>query len=126
MNIEDSYAPDPSQLSPESTSSPMDVDNRSPSYSPVLGRAAMAATSDRDDDYEPPDATPPVAALSPVGSPPFSPAPPEPVTEDIVPDNSAVSFPQATNENETEEHLPQPNGSVPLLTEVKSTLFRIT
>lgn len=83
-NIE-SPTPGVSQSEPESVSSPMEVDSRSPSYSPVLERNIITA-SERDDDYEPPEATPPIAMLSTTGSPPFSPAPHEGVTEDVAND----------------------------------------
>jgi len=116
MDIEDSYAPDPNKLAPESTPGQFEDDTRSPSYSPVLERPALLIERESDD-YEPPDAG------SPVHSPPFSPAPPNPVTDEA--DNiSAVVETQSTDDNEIgEESLPQTNGSVPPLIEVKSAFI---
>ena len=92
--MEESYAPDPNQLAPESASSPMEVDEKSPSYSPDLDRTT--APSDNADDYEPPEATPPVGTISSAvvsDSPPFSPAPPE-TMEGVVLENSAQVDPE--------------------------------
>lgn len=120
-NVE-SPAPDHSQSGPESVSSPMEVDSRSPSYSPVLERT-IAAVSERDDDYEPPDATPPTAFISATGSPPFSPAPPETVTGDVL-ENSPAALGQATNADVAEETLTEANGQVvPVQREVKLVPF---
>jgi hypothetical protein len=94
----------------ESVSTPMEVDSRSPSYSPVLDRTLIVA-SEREDDYEPPDATPPVDAPSVAGSPPFSPAPPKAIIGDILQYNTMASEP-AANEDVTEAAPKKVNGEV--------------
>ena len=121
-NMEDSPALDTSLSVPESVSTPMEVDSRSPSYSPVLGRNITTA-SERDDDYEPPEATPPVLVSYPTGSPPFSPAPPNPFSGDIA--NSTAALGQAANEDGTEEILVKSKPGV-LLNEVKITLYLVS
>jgi hypothetical protein len=110
-HTEESPAPGPSQSVSESISSPMEVDSRSPSYSPVLERT-LATASEREDDYEPPDVPLATAVLSATGSPPFSPAPPEAITEDI--ENNTIALDSATNEDVTEEALIEANGGVVL------------
>lgn len=110
---EDSPTADPSYSASESVSSPMEVDSRSPSYSPDLGRA-IAAGSEREDDYEPPEATPPIEKPSTPGSPPFSPAPPKSVAENIIADNT-TAIGQAANEDGTGETIRKPSGHASLL-----------
>jgi hypothetical protein len=124
MDIDDLYAPDPNQLAPESPSIPKEDVNRSPSYSPVLERRMSNVSDPRSDaDYEPPAAAPPVDP-SLIQSPSFSPAPADPVPEDA---NDLVIFPSdsgplATDDVETvDSSLPQTNGSVPMLIEVKAS-----
>jgi hypothetical protein len=121
-NMEDSPALDTGLSVPESVSSPMEVDSRSPSYSPVLGRNITTA-SERDDDYEPPEATPPVLISYPTGSPPFSPAPPDPFSGDIA--NSTAALGQESNEDGTEEILVKSKPRV-LLNEVKFMLYLVS
>lgn len=123
MDIDDSYAPDPNQLAPESPIQKEYV-NRSPSYAPALERGTSNASDPQSDaDYEPPDADP-LVDPTPTQSPPFSPAPAEPITEEsndlvIFP---SISGPSATDDVETvDSSLPQTNGSVPILTEDVST-----
>lgn len=128
MDIEDSYAPDPNQLAPESITSTRNDVARSPSYSPAMERA-VPHISDRlsEVDYEPPEATPPVNRAS-SQSPPFSPAPADPITEDvedlvIFPSNSG---PSAADESEAvESSLPQVNGSIPQSIEVTRSLLDV-
>ncbi|PBP22610.1 hypothetical protein BUE80_DR006443 [Diplocarpon rosae] len=72
LDTDDSYAPDPSQLAPESLD-PVVEENRSPEYSPKLDRTVPDVG--QSDEYEPPEATPP--ADEPPYSPLFSPAPPD-------------------------------------------------
>jgi hypothetical protein len=120
-SIEESPAPGPTRSVSESVSSPMKVDSRSPSYSPVLDRTLTTAL-ERDDDYEPPDATPSVTAPSVPGSPPFSPAPPDTITGDAL-ENNLIALEPAANDNVTEAALTMANGQVvSLLNEVD--LFR--
>jgi hypothetical protein len=121
MDIEDSYAPDPDQLAPISTPGAKEDAERSPSYSPVLERNVPNISDRRSEgDYEPPEAGP-SAERTPTQSPPFSPAPAEPMTEDI---DDLVIFPSnpgqpAADANESVElSLPQMNGSVSMLIEV--------
>ncbi|CAL3970927.1 unnamed protein product [Diplocarpon coronariae] len=71
MDTDDFYAPDSSQLAPESLHQVVE-ENRSPEYSPKLDRTIPDVG--QSDEYEPPEATPPVN--EPPYSPPFSPAPP--------------------------------------------------
>jgi hypothetical protein len=78
IDMDDSYAPDPTQLAPVMPSDRAEEDNRSAEYSPGLHRNVPDVPDRESDDYEPPDAT----ALSDVlESPPFSPAPPESIHE---------------------------------------------
>lgn len=122
MDIEDSYAPDPDQLAPETTPSSTKDADRSPSYSPVIERN-IPIVSDRQSeaDYEPPEAAP-SADRSPTQSPPFSPAPAEPIVEEVA---DLIIFPNnhgllAADANDSvEPPLPRMNGSVPALVEVK-------
>jgi hypothetical protein len=111
MDMEDSYAPDPNYLAPESTSGVPEEKEGSPDYSPVLHRTAPSnipeakegspayspalhrtapEIQDRDDEYEPPEATEFVEA-SVSDSPPFSPAPPDLVPESTVDEPMEIS-----------------------------------
>ncbi|KAG9229273.1 hypothetical protein BJ875DRAFT_203259 [Amylocarpus encephaloides] len=83
MEIETSFAPDPTQLEPVTFSKAVDEEVGSPDYSPVLERANLEVNGEDgdSDNYEPPEGIPPVNAPSPIDSPPFSPAPPEEVVE---------------------------------------------
>ena len=99
LNFEDSYAPDPAQLAPISSSNsvvegspaipassiPLDGREITPHQLPAIQQDATLAMDidqdDENDDYEPPEATPRVNVPSPVDSPPFSPAPPESVAD---------------------------------------------
>ncbi|KAF8858811.1 hypothetical protein BDZ45DRAFT_673742 [Acephala macrosclerotiorum] len=76
MDMENSYAPDPNHLAPESSSSVVLENEGSPDYSPVLNRTLPEVPERESDDYEPPEATAPIEAPVP-DSPPFSPAPPQ-------------------------------------------------
>jgi hypothetical protein len=123
IDIGDSFAPDPAQLAPESSPSEAamvedntvvqdggDKSDQLPIVQPsVIGKDN--GQDDGDDDYEPPEATPPVDVD--MHSPPFSPAPPE----------SLDGFQQFSKGNRgigdaVEEHHVgqlQVNGSVPAL-----------
>jgi len=72
---------DPTQLVPDTASSPIDQIDRSPEYSPTLDRAMADVPDDVSDHYEPPEAAPPAEGMPITDSPPFSPAPPPPVSE---------------------------------------------
>jgi hypothetical protein len=121
--VEESTAVDSSQSALESISNPMEIASRSPSYSPVLERT-IAAVSEREDDYEPPDATLPTTALSTSGSPPFSPAPPESISRDDLRHDTIALTPTA-NENMAEVALIKRNGpAIPPTNEVQ--LFLLT
>ena len=136
MDTEDFYAPDPNQLAPVLNESRLES-NRSPSYSP--GVDDNIGTPDDDDEsvgeYEPPE------AASPVGnSPSFSPEPPtlleSPRDQEILPE---IEVSPAIDEGEVSEaesamdlggssvpdtdldnSLPQQNGSVPPMIQVKN------
>ncbi|KAH7311928.1 hypothetical protein BKA65DRAFT_517832 [Rhexocercosporidium sp. MPI-PUGE-AT-0058] len=120
MDIEDFYAPDPSQLTPQ-TPGHVREQIRSPEYSPTLDRTVPDAPQHESDDYEPPEATPPIDAQFAPDSPPFSPAPPEIVSEVADDENLNVDMPEfepapAANDVEqvhSEENLPSTNGSFP-------------
>jgi RNA recognition motif-containing protein len=132
MDMEDSYGPDPAQLAPESGSNSV-VDDTSAipgtqaqvddgeAPASQLPNGQQNSTMDMDivqddenDDYEPPEATPPVDITSQVESSPFSPAPPESVT-----DFEQFSFGRGDLEDTAESNAEelQVNGHVP--TEVK-------
>jgi hypothetical protein len=119
MNIEVSYAPDPTQLAPELPPDPVEEENRSPEYSPTLHRTAPDVPDRESDDYEPPDATAPSDVLE---SPPFSPAPPESIHELADDSMQDVNPIQAIDEDgqNTEETQPLHHGSSQQLLEVKS------
>jgi hypothetical protein len=125
MDIEVSYAPDPDQLAPESPSSVASPPAGSPEYSPVLDRSVLDTADRESDDYEPPEATPPVDAPSPIESPPFSPAPPATISDhvdDVILDvNSMQNSSRSANEN-TEETIPLANGTSPRIHEVHDHL----
>jgi hypothetical protein len=138
IDMEDSYASDPAQLAPQSPTSNQDVavvqhdpailadpapvrddgDHGQPSLSQLLNAQHNAAI-DNEDEYEPPEATPPID--SPVGSLPFSPAPPEsvPDLEEFTYDTPALGHPAQEKHSIGESDSgKQVNGSVPHLTEV--------
>ncbi|KUJ09359.1 uncharacterized protein LY89DRAFT_285810 [Mollisia scopiformis] len=118
MDMEDSYAPDPNHLAPESVPGVVLEDEGNSEYSPVLDRTVpeiqtLNEIEDQDeiqDDYEPPEAIAPVEDSIPY-SPPFSPAPPEqnpePVMDepmDIQPPNPASpAFVPETNMDEVND-----------------------
>ncbi|KAH9218313.1 hypothetical protein DL95DRAFT_385720 [Leptodontidium sp. 2 PMI_412] len=118
MDIEDFYAPDPGQLAPQ-TPEHVHEQTGSPEYSPALDRTIPDATQHESDDYEPPEATPPVDQQFAPDSPPFSPAPPEIVSEVADDENLDIDMPEfepapAANDVEQgqiEEKLPSTNGS---------------
>lgn len=108
--MEISYTAEPVEIE-EPISEAMEEVPNSPEYSPELHRdiPEVLDIPDREsDDYEPPEATPPIAKAlndevvdapptvrspSPIDSPPFSPAPPaeilEPVEDMVLDDNPA-------------------------------------
>ncbi|TVY33828.1 hypothetical protein LSUB1_G007417 [Lachnellula subtilissima] len=124
VDMETSFAPDPTKLAPESSSSAEDVD--SPMYSPVLGRAIPHVPEAESDNYEPPEATPAVDEPSPVESPPFSPAPPDVISESSLVDDS-IQVVDDGAQGGVKEILPEQNGSVsrPIKVQEKSYLNRI-
>ena len=105
MDIEDSYAPEPAELVPEMSPKAFAKDDsavtgphiearETPNFPIAEDDSAISETEVlvphvqppsaiemEDDDYEPPEATPPIDAPSPMGSPPFSPARPESISE---------------------------------------------
>lgn len=134
IDIEDSYTSDPAQLVPESGSSPNSVVEGTLAIPESQPRADVAEAQkvqpnsrtdmeigqdDENDDYEPPEATPPADMPSPIESPPFSPAPPESVTD----------FEQFSSARHGLEHIVednedlQVNGSVSQLIEVKHSYW---
>lgn len=131
MDIEDFYAPDPGQLAPQT---PIHVHDQtgSPAYSPTLDRTIPDATQQESDDYEPPEATPPADEQFAPDSPPFSPAPPEIVSEVVDNENPDVDMPEfepatAANDVEqchSEENLPSTNGRLSQVVEVHNTFTR--
>ncbi|TAQ89189.1 hypothetical protein B7494_g2480 [Chlorociboria aeruginascens] len=93
VDMEDSFAPEPSQLILDLTSNPSDEDNHSPIYSPTLSQRQPDIPENESDTYEPPDATPSVEMPLAVDSPPFSPAPPDSdmeFTADFNPEDQSV------------------------------------
>lgn len=82
MDMETSYAPDPEELAPESPASVAESAPQSPEYSPQLERSMADAPDRESDDYEPPEATPPIDARS-RESTPFSPAPPATISDHV-------------------------------------------
>jgi len=121
LDMEDLYAPGPNQLAPASSLSSAGEGKRSPVYSPLLERTMSDVPDGDSDNYEPPEATPPADIPSPIESPPFSPAPPDTVTELTGADITSNDSIQAIGENGQNgigESLPLQNGSVPRLTEV--------
>ena len=128
IDIEDSYAPDPAQLAPQSPTSNQDfavvqhdsailVDLVPGSHGqPPLGQLPNAqhdSAIDNEDEYEPPEATPPIDSL--VGSSSLSPAPPEsvPDLEEFTYDTPALGH--LAQESDSGK---QGNGSAPHLIEV--------
>ncbi|KAI9046950.1 hypothetical protein LZ554_009025 [Drepanopeziza brunnea f. sp. 'monogermtubi'] len=95
MDIDDFYAPDPSQLASESVSEHMDKGTHSPEYSPELDRTIIKAPDRELDEYEPPEATPPDADMEEPYSPPFSPAPPQ-ITDSVSAETSAPTIPHVS------------------------------
>jgi hypothetical protein len=116
----ETFAPDPTQLTPDSASNSGEEEVDSPVYSPVLDRT-IAETDAESDNYEPPEATPPVDGPFPVESPPFSPAPPESVSQPAIVDDS-IQVVDESAQSDTEDR----NGSIPQLIQVHyiSHLFR--
>ncbi|RDL41503.1 uncharacterized protein BP5553_01482 [Venustampulla echinocandica] len=114
LEMEDSFAPDPNQLAPESSPSLADEGSQSPVYSPVLERSVpdVLEADGESDNYEPPEATPPVDAPSPVDSPPFSPAPPDMVIEPTSVEESMQLIDDTSREPASDMPLHQ-NGSAP-------------
>ncbi|CZS99611.1 uncharacterized protein RAG0_07941 [Rhynchosporium agropyri] len=92
-DMEDFYAPDPNQLAPQ-TPSQVPEQAGSPEYSPTLDRTMPDLPQTESDDYEPPEATPPLDDHSVSDSPPFSPAPPETVSEVVDDMNLDVYMPE--------------------------------
>ena len=129
MDIEDFYAPDPSQLEPQ-TPNHVPEQIGSPEYSPILHRTIPDAPGESDD-YEPPEATPPIEETSAPDSPPFSPAPPKLTSEVDNDENLDIDMPEfepapAANDVEqghSEENLPPTNGSFPPAVEVQIYLL---
>jgi hypothetical protein len=142
IDTEDFYAPDPNQLAPDSNVIQAEH-NRSSSYSPRLGNKTPAPEdSESVGDYEPPE------AASPIKSPSFSPEPPQSVernSEESAVDNTSLVLTEAEDDSvavdegevsdttsamdietssvqdiDLDNSLPQPNGSVPLSTQVKN------
>ncbi|EKD14354.1 hypothetical protein MBM_07584 [Drepanopeziza brunnea f. sp. 'multigermtubi' MB_m1] len=95
MDIDDFYAPDPSQLPSESVSEHMDKGTHSPEYSPELDRTIVKAPDREPDDYEPPEAAPPDTDMEEPYSPPFSPAPPQ-ITDSVPAETSASTIPHVS------------------------------
>lgn len=129
MDIEDFYAPDPSQLAPRTpTHAPEQIG--SPEYSPTLDRTIPDPPGESDD-YEPPEATPPIEETSAPDSPPFSPAPPKVTSEVDNVEDLDIDMPEfepapAANDVEqghSEENLPSTNGSFPPAVEVQIYLL---
>jgi hypothetical protein len=111
--MEASFAPDPTQLAPDSASNSGEEEVDSPMYSPVLDRT-IAETDAESDQYEPPEATPPVDGSSPIESPPFSPAPPESVSKPATVDDSIQVVDESAQSDTGEDR----NGSIPQLIQV--------
>ncbi|KAH7390304.1 hypothetical protein BKA64DRAFT_678928 [Cadophora sp. MPI-SDFR-AT-0126] len=119
MDIEDFYAPDPNQLAPR-TPTQIPEQTGSPEYSPTLDRSIPDAPGESDD-YEPPEATPPIHESFAPDSPPFSPAPPKSLSEVDNGDSLDIDMPEfeparAANDVEqghSEENLPSTDGSLP-------------
>jgi hypothetical protein len=102
VDIEVSYAPNPTQLAPEMASETVE-ENRSPEYSPVPHRTVPDVPDRESDDYEPPDATAPPEVLE---SPPFSPAPPDSIKETangVVQDTNPINPINENRQNIAEE-----------------------
>ncbi|KAL2062422.1 hypothetical protein VTL71DRAFT_6688 [Oculimacula yallundae] len=124
MDIEDFYAPDASQLAPQ-TPSHVHEEARSPEYSPALDRTVPDVPQNESDDYEPPEATPPLDEQPAPESPPFSPAPPEIVSDVADDDNLDIDMPEFepapagndVEEGRSVENLPCTNGSLPKVVE---------
>ena len=119
MDIEDFYASEPNQLAPGPSLIPPADEKRSPVYSPVFERSDVA--DGESDNYEPPEAPLEVEKPS-IDSPPFSPAPPETISEfkpDATPVDDALQIIDHNGRGSTGGLLLQQNGSIPLLFEVK-------
>lgn len=128
IDIEDIYAPDPAQLAPKSPDigivqnnstipgGKATVDDQEASSS-QLPNAHKVPEIENEDDYEPPEATPPDL----LESPPFSPAPPESLAdgEEFIYDTPALGHPSQENHPvEKKDSMKQVNGSVPHWNEV--------
>lgn len=112
VEMETSFAPDPTQLAPETSSISSEGEVNSPMYSPVLGRTVPDSLDAESDNYEPPEATPPVDNPSPMDSPPFSPMPPDTLSRPTINDNP-IQIIDDMAQNSAEEPLPEQNGSIP-------------
>lgn len=125
--MEDSFAPDPNQLAPESSPSLADGGSQSPVYSPILERSVpeVPDADGESDNYEPPEATPPADASSPIDSPPFSPAPPDMAIEPTSVEESIQIVDDTSREPASDMPLQQ-NGSAPRVGQVKAFLIPIS
>ena len=128
IDMEDLYAPDPALLAPESSdiaiiqqSSAMPesqawAGDREASLSQLPNAQQTSTIENDDDDYEPPEATPPEDILE---SPPFSPASPEYVPDVEEFTCNTLGHPVQENHSVGENDSGrQVNGSVPRLIEV--------
>jgi hypothetical protein len=116
VDMENSYAPDPNQLAPDSPAAGSEEGELSPEYSPVLHRTISDVPDRESDDYEPPEATPAIDMQGPIESPPFSPAPPETISEPTnhpAPDDDLQQASDEMEQEGVENTLPQQNGSAP-------------
>lgn len=124
VEMETSFAPDPNQLAPQSPSASVQEEIDSPMYSPVLERTVPDLPDGESDNYEPPEATPPVDAPSPVESPPFSPAPPDAISESAhVVDDASIQVFDDNVQNDVGKVLPERNGSISQPIQVKAHLY---
>ena len=128
IDMEDLYAPDPAQLELESSDiaiiqqnsampeSQAWVGDHEASLSQLPNAQQTSTIENDDDDYEPPEATPPEDVLE---SPPFSPAPPESVPDIEEFAYGTLGHPVQENHSAGENDSgKQVNGSVPHSIEV--------
>jgi hypothetical protein len=120
VDMETSFVPDTTQLAPESSSNSAEEEVDSPMYSPVVDRTISDVPDAESDNYEPPEATPPVDAPSPIESSPFSPAPPDAAPESELVDDS-IQIVDDGAQSDMGQLLPEQNGSVPRPIQVKKT-----
>ncbi|TVY73282.1 hypothetical protein LSUE1_G007927 [Lachnellula suecica] len=116
VDMETSFAPDPNQLAPASSSNSAEEERDSPMYSPVLGRTIPDVPEAESDNYEPPEATPPVNVPVSIDSSPFSPAPPDADKPNVVDDSLQVGGDDARSA--TEQLVQERNASIPHLIQV--------